>query len=139
MDAVLAPARRDPEESEKNLMTVRPLTDLLQTSRCVAALILASVSSAAIADAPAAITLTLKNHRFTPSAFDVPAGQKVRVTVINQDPAEEEFDSRDLGVEEVVTPLGRTSFDIGPLKPGEYRFMGEFHHSTAQGSLTARP
>lgn len=89
------------------------------------------------ADAPATVTLTLKNHRFTPAAFTVPAGQKVRVTLINQDPATEEFDSHDLRLEEVVTPMGRISFNIGPLPAGEYNFIGEFHAGTAQGKVTA--
>lgn len=96
-----------------------------------------ALASAAAADAPPAITLTLKNHRFTPASLTVPAGQKVRVTLINQDPATEEFDSHDLRLEEVVTPMGRISFDVGPLQPGQYSFMGEFHAETAQGKVTA--
>ncbi len=91
---------------------------------------------AAAADAPP-LTLTLKDHRFTPSTFNVPAGQKVRVVMINQDAATEEFDSHDLKVEQVVTPHGRASFSFGPLKPGTYHFMGEFHPETAQGVVTA--
>lgn len=98
-----------------------------------------AVVGPACADAPAAITLTLKNHRFTPATFTVPAGQKVRVTLVNQDPATEEFDSHDLRLEEVVTPMGRISFNIGPLQPGQYSFMGEFHAGTAQGTVTAAP
>lgn len=96
-----------------------------------------AATGAAWADAPAGITLTLKNHRFTPATFTVPAGQKVRVTLINQDPATEEFDSHDLRLEEVVTPMGRITFDIGPLQAGQYSFMGEFHPETAQGKVTA--
>ena len=99
----------------------------------------AAAPRAALADAPAAVTLTLKNHQFTPSSFTIPAGQKVHVTLINDDAAMEEFDSIDLGVEEDVTPKGRTSFDIGPLQPGEYSFMGEFHAKTAQGKVMAAP
>ena len=96
-----------------------------------------AIASAVRADPPAGVTLVLKNHRFTPATFTVPAGQKVRVTLINQDLATEEFDSHDLRLEEVVTPMGRISFDIGPLKPGQYSFMGEFHAQTAQGVVTA--
>jgi hypothetical protein len=83
------------------------------------------------------VTLTLKDHRFTPSAFSVAAGEKVRIEVINQDGATEEFDSHDLKVEELVTPHGRASFTIGPLKTGTYAFMGEFHPATAQGRVAA--
>lgn len=96
-----------------------------------------TLAGAASADQPPAVTLVLKNHRFTPAAFTVPAGRKVRITLINQDMATEEFDSHDLRLEEVVTPMGRISFDIGPLQPGQYSFMGEFHAETAQGKVTA--
>jgi plastocyanin len=83
------------------------------------------------------VVLTLKGHRFEPAAFSVPAGVKVRINLINLDAATEEFDSHDLKVEELVTPHGRSSFTIGPLKPGAYSFMGEFHPATAQGRVTA--
>jgi|WetSurMetagenome_2_1015567.scaffolds.fasta_scaffold233981_2 hypothetical protein len=106
------------------------------------ALALAGTAALAADDAPNAaspgnVTLTLKDHRFTPSTFTVPAGQRTRITLINRDAASEEFDSHDLKVEEVVTPMARTSFWIGPLKPGDYSFMGEFHPGTAQGKVTA--
>lgn len=111
------------------------LTNMRRITAAVAAI--AALTGAAQADAPAGVTLTLKNHRFTPATFTVAAGQKVRVTLINQDPATEEFDSHDLRLEEVVTPMGRISFNIGPLAAGQYSFMGEFHAGTAQGKVTA--
>jgi Cupredoxin-like domain len=120
-------------------MPERAFDDTLRGMRAftlTAAGILALAGSA-WADAPSGITLTLKNHRFTPATFTVPAGQKVRVTLINQDAATEEFDSHDLRLEEVVTPMGRISFNIGPLPAGQYSFMGEFHAGTAQGKVTA--
>jgi plastocyanin len=98
---------------------------------------LTALAGAASAGEPPAVTLILKNHRFVPATFTVPAGQKVRVTLVNQDMATEEFDSHDLRLEEVVTPMGRISFDVGPLQPGQYNFMGEFHAETAQGKVTA--
>ena len=82
------------------------------------------------------VAVSLKAHRFTPAAFSVPAGQKVRIVLTNLDAATEEFDSHDLKVEQLVTPHGRASFTIGPLKPGSYSFMGEFHPGTAQGTVT---
>jgi plastocyanin len=109
--------------------------ELSRITLAVAAI--AALAGAARADTPGGVTLTLKNHRFTPATFTVAAGQKVRVTLINQDPATEEFDSHDLRLEEVVTPMGRISFNIGPLPAGQYSFMGEFHAGTAQGKVTA--
>jgi plastocyanin len=87
--------------------------------------------------APGGFVLTLKDHRFTPAQFTVPAGQKVTVQLVNLDKATEEFDSHDLQVEKLVTPGGRVTFSIGPLKPGSYSFMGEFHPATAQGRVIA--
>jgi hypothetical protein len=96
--------------------------------------------AAAFAGAPAdkpAVTLVLQDHRFTPSAVTVPAGQKVEIILINKDAAYEEFDSDELMTEQDVTPHGTVRFEIGPLKPGTYHFMGEHHPSTAQGVVTA--
>ena len=101
------------------------------------AFVVATVSSVAVAQTAPTVALVLKGHRFTPAAFSVPAGQKVRITLTNQDAATEEFDSHDLKVEQLVTPNGRATFTIGPLKPGAYAFMGEFHPGTAQGRVTA--
>jgi plastocyanin len=92
--------------------------------------------AAAAASPEAVVAVTLKDHRFEPAAFSVPAGVKVRINLTNLDAATEEFDSHDLKVEELVTPHGRASFTIGPLKPGAYSFMGEFHPATAQGHVT---
>jgi plastocyanin len=105
--------------------------------------VLAAVAAATLAgaaraqDDAATVVLTLKDHRFSPASVTVPAGQTIHVELINQDPAVEEFDSVDLGVERDVTPHGRTSFKIGPLKPGTYSFMGELHAATAQGEIKA--
>ena len=96
-----------------------------------------AASASTAAPPPPTFTLILKGHRFTPSEVKVPAGQKLRIVVLNQDTATDEFDSHDLKVEELVTPNGRMSFTVGPLKPGSYSFMGEFHAETAQGKLTA--
>ena len=93
----------------------------------------------AFASEPVTVTLTLKNHQFSPAAFNVPAGANVHIVLVNRDAATEEFDSHDLRIEQVVTPMGKISFDIGPLQPGEYSFMGEFHAATAQGKVTALP
>jgi plastocyanin len=112
-------------------------TNALHRSIVLAAAATLAAAGGARADTPAGVTLVLKNHHFTPATFTVPAGQKVRVTLINQDPATEEFDSHDLRLEQVVTPMGRITFNIGPLVAGQYSFMGEFHAGTAQGSVTA--
>lgn len=100
--------------------------------------ILAAAPAALAETAPVhTVALTLKDHRFTPDKVTVPAGQKIRIELTNEDAALEEFDSDDLHVEKDVTPHGKVSFTVGPLKPGKYSFMGELHADTASGDLTA--
>lgn len=103
---------------------------------------LALLAAPALAASPAAtprIALTLKDHRFSPVEIAAPAGVKLRIDLVNEDGATEEFDSDDLRVEQMVTPHGRTSFTVGPLKPGAYDFMGELHADTAQGRIVVAP
>lgn len=101
-----------------------------------AALALAAAAGAQEAE-PHVVSLTLKDHRFEPASVAVPAGQRVRIDLTNHDAALEEFDSDDLRVEKDVTPHGKVSFFVGPLKPGTYSFMGELHADTASGELVA--
>lgn len=83
------------------------------------------------------VVLTLRDHRFTPATVTVPAGRRVQVVVINQDRATEEFDSHDLRIERMITPGATVRFVIGPLRPGAYNYVGEFHPRTAQGRIVA--
>ena len=83
------------------------------------------------------VMMSLKNHVFTPANVTVPAGEKVTIDLTNHDMATEEFDSHDLKVEKLVTPGAHVTFSIGPLSPGTYSFMGEFHPATAQGHVIA--
>lgn len=101
------------------------------------ALITAAAAAAQVPPQFHALTLTLKNHRFTPETADVPAGVRVRINLVNKDAATEEFDSDDLHVEKNVSPNGKISFVVGPLKPGTYRFIGELHADTASGTINA--
>jgi len=81
--------------------------------------------------------LTIKDHRFTPAELKVPANQRVAVTVINEDATAEEFDSGALKVEKVVAGKSKGVVRIGPLKPGRYPFIGEYHEATAKGVVIA--
>jgi hypothetical protein len=82
-------------------------------------------------------TLTIKDHTFTPAEIKVPANQRVQLTVINEDATPEEFDSSALKVEKVVPGKSKGIVRIGPLKPGRYPFIGEYHEATAKGVVVA--
>jgi plastocyanin len=83
-------------------------------------------------------TLTIKDHRFDPSELQVPAGKKLKLVVKNLDPTPEEFESHDLKREKVIAGKGEATMAIGPLKPGTYKFVGEYHEGTAQGQIVAK-
>lgn len=81
--------------------------------------------------------LIIKNHQFSPAELKIPAGKKIRLTVINQDSAPEEFESHALNREKIIAGNARANIYIGPLSPGKYAFFGEFHEKTAQGVIVA--
>jgi len=83
------------------------------------------------------VNIVIKNHAFTPAEVKVPAGQKIKLIVENQDATAEEFESHSLNREKVIPPRGRAVIFIGPLKPGKYPFSGEYHEATAQGVVVA--
>ena len=87
----------------------------------------------ALAEEPANIPVILKDHRFTPSEIHVPTGKPVILTIRNDDPTAEEFDSAALKVEKVIAGGTYGTVRLRPLGPGRYPFMGEFHAETAQG------
>ena len=82
--------------------------------------------------------LVIKDHQFSPNTLEVPAGQKIKLIVENQDATPEEFESHDLNREKVITGNSKATIYVGPLESGTYSFFGEFNPKTAQGTLTAK-
>jgi hypothetical protein len=109
--------------ARKALWTLTPLVALVLTS--MAAL------------AAEAIKLTIKDQRFVPTDMSVPAGERFRIEVENQDATPAEFESADLRVEKIVVPGGKITVMAGPLKPGTYKFFDDYHPDTANGTITA--
>ncbi|MEI9805303.1 MAG: cupredoxin domain-containing protein [Pseudolabrys sp.] len=79
--------------------------------------------------------MTIKDHKFTPEELKVPADQRVVITVINDDVTPEEFESNVLKVEKVIPGKSKGTVRVGPLKPGRYPFIGEFHEGDRQRRL----
>ena len=86
----------------------------------------------------ASYELVIKDHRFSPAVLTLPAGKKVKVIVRNQDASPEEFESYALNREKVVAGGSAITLFLGPLKPGAYKFFGDFHPGTAQGSVEVK-
>jgi hypothetical protein len=83
------------------------------------------------------VLLTLKDHRFVPAAVSVPANERFRIEIVNQDPTPAEFESADLRAEKIIVPGGKISVLAGPLRPGTYTFFDDYHPDTAKGIITA--
>lgn len=82
--------------------------------------------------------LRIKDHRFIPQELEIPAGQKIKLIVKNEDPTPEEFESHSLNREKVVAGGHQIIVYIGPLNPGKYDFFGDFFPKTAQGTIIAK-
>lgn len=83
------------------------------------------------------VLLVIKDHRFQPAEVKVPAGQRVKLIVHNQDSTPEEFESHSMNREKVVPGGAKASIFIGPLTPGRYEFFGEYNEATAKGVVVA--
>lgn len=81
--------------------------------------------------------LTIKDHKFSPPELVVPAEKRIEIRVENHDATREEFESYELNREQEIEGNDQIVVFIGPLKPGKYKYFGEFHQDTAQGIITA--
>ena len=82
--------------------------------------------------------IAIKDHKFSPDRIEIPAGKKVKLMVDNQDATPEEFESHSMKVEKVIPGKSKASIFVGPLKAGEYKFVGEFNEKTAKGVIVAK-
>lgn len=96
-----------------------------------------AIGTSAAAQEPT-YTLVIKDHRFQPTQIEIPSGQKVALVVQNQDPTPEEFESTELRREKVVSGGEQITVYVGPLKPGQYEFFGDFNPTTARGHIIAK-
>jgi plastocyanin len=83
------------------------------------------------------LNVTIKDHKFQPAEIKVPAKKRVTLTVVNDDATPEEFESKKLKVEKVIPGKSKAVVRFGPLEPGRYEFVGEFHEDTAKGVVIA--
>lgn len=82
--------------------------------------------------------LTIKDHKFIPETLEIPAHEKVKIKIVNEDPTPEEFESYELNREKIIRGNSKGIVFIGPLEPGAYPFFGEFNMDTAQGQVVAK-
>lgn len=95
------------------------------------------VAGPAHAQTTAAITITIKNHRFQPAEYQAPANRPITLQIRNQDSTPMEFESRSLRVEKVIPGNGQGTINLRPLTPGRYTFFDDFNEQ-AKGVLVVQ-
>ena len=110
---------------------------LRRNALALTAALLLAAAAAPLSAAEPEVLLVIREHKFEPAEVKVPANQRVKLVVHNQDATPEEFESHALNREKVVPPRSKATIYIGPLKPGRYPFVGEFHEATAKGVILA--
>ena len=82
--------------------------------------------------------LVIENHLFEPAEIAMTNNTVLKLIIYNHDSTVEEFESIDLKREKIVPANGKVVVSVGPLKPGIYKFFGEFHPETAQGIISVK-
>jgi hypothetical protein len=119
-------------------MILRYALRVLSHPVLIAGLLLLAVLAPVQAEEMPTFNLLIKAGHYLPETLEVPANTKFRLLIKNEGPGAEEFESVELKKEKVLAP-GASSFLIfQPLKPGSYKFFGEFHPDTAQGRIVAK-
>src|ERR1700756_2882670 len=71
--------------------------------------------------------ITLKDHQFSPPELVLPASQKIKLVVKNEQTTPAEFESAELNREKVVQANSEITVILGPLDPGSYGYFDDFH------------
>jgi hypothetical protein len=95
-------------------------------------------ASLANAEDAATLSVTLKDHKFSPAELAAPAGKPIIIDVSNLDSTPSEFESKTLRVEKVVPAGGKASIKVRALGPGRYRFFDDYHEDTTEGFLVVK-
>ena len=111
---------------------------VVSTASLVLAILIGIGGSLAIADDSAKVSLTLKDHRFSPAEPTAPAGKPITIEVSNLDSTPSEFESKTLRVEKVVPAGGKVAVQVRALEPGRYRFFDDYHEDTTEGFLVVK-
>lgn len=84
------------------------------------------------------VSLTLKDHHFTPAEITIPANVKTKFTVSNQDATPAEFESDDFKAEKII-PAGHAVVVMIPaLNPGVYEFHDEYNEDASKSRLIVK-
>ncbi len=85
-----------------------------------------------------AFEIVVRDGVFIPSRLEVPAGQRVKLVLINEGPGPLEFENDEMRIEKVLNAGARSFVVLPKLKPGEYDFVDEFNPITGELKVVAK-
>jgi len=91
----------------------------------------------AVAQQPASVSVSVKNHRFQPAQIQAPAKVPIDLRVKNLDSSAMEFESDSLHAEKVISGNSEAVIRLKPLEPGRYEFYDDYHQEST-GVLVVR-
>lgn len=99
-----------------------------RVSRCLAIVVMALplAGTSALADDASSYNLVMNKDKFTPDRMEVPAEKKISILIDNQSGESEKIYFM-VNHERVLPASEKTKVFIGPLDPGEYKFVGNYH------------
>ena len=77
------------------------------------------------------VSLTIRDHKFTPAEIRVPRDTRITISVSNEDATPEEVESHDLRFEKVIPGNSKGTVRFGPVDEGRYTFFGHLKWSWA--------
>jgi Cupredoxin-like domain len=111
---------------------------VLSTAALGLAFVIGVGAPLALAEDSPRVSVTLKDHKFSPAEPSAPANKPIIIEVSNLDSTPSEFESKTLRVEKVVPAGGKISIQIRPLSAGRYRFFDDYHEDTTEGFLVVK-
>jgi hypothetical protein len=85
-----------------------------------------------------AFEVVVRDGVFIPKTVEVPAGQRVKLVLINEGPGPLEFENDEMRIEKVLSAGARSFVVLPKLKPGEYDFIDEFNPITGELKVIAK-
>ena len=85
-----------------------------------------------------AFEIVVRDGYFKPARIEVPAGQRVKLVLVNEGPGPLEFENDEMRIEKVLSAGARSFVVLPKLKPGEYDFVDEFNPITGELKVIAK-
>lgn len=113
------------------------MTTIGEVMKIKSALVLAVTAMTAQPALAADYAISLNNGRFEPAEVNIPAGKKITLLVTNNEKDDAEFESYQLGREQVIKPGKSEEIFIGPLDAGSYEFFDDYN-AKAKGLIVVK-